>query len=80
MLDEKKLSADQGAHLDLQNTYQTYLTKNFKDDLEELNAIKAEEQWSYQLPFELNLNYQNSFNLFKNKFTAIINEIHIKLA
>ena len=66
--------------MELEKNYQTYLPKNFADDVKEMVNIKVEELWSYHIPFDLHTNYKASFDLFKNKFSKIITDIHVKLA
>ena len=57
-----------------------YLSKNFVEDIAELQEIKLEDLISYELPFNLAKMFQQHFLVFKGNYKAIIRNIHKVIA
>ena len=57
-----------------------YLSKNFAEDIAELQEIKLEDLISYELPFNLAEMFQQYFLVFKGNYKAIIRNIHAVIA
>lgn len=69
-----------GKILELEKNYRQYLSKDFLDDVVELQEIEPEQLMSYEMPFNLAEMFPQYFMLFKANYKAIIRNVHAPIA